>query len=187
MAPFELTMSARRCVMAAQSSENAQSKSSTRAQKTACAAFARGQCHLLCMSAAVGLGVAGVEGSAPAKARHPRCWGRIRTFHVDFLRSWQKESINDRVVSRVQQVVSANGGPKGRRVRVLVTGVSQWPARFDHAAPDVVSATRCLCRVMSCHVIPLHHGVRGNAQYSARSAPRLLVCAEYAVSNEGCP
>jgi hypothetical protein len=41
--------------------------------------------------------------------------------------------------------------------------------------------------VVSCHVIPLHHGVRGDAQYSTRSAPRLLVCAKYAVSIEGCP
>ena len=43
--------------------------------------------------------------------------------HAGFLRSWMKESINDRVVCEVQRIVCAMEA-EGRRVKVLVTGAT---------------------------------------------------------------
>ena len=59
--------------------------------------------------------------------------------HAGFLRSWMKESINDRVVSEVQRIVCAMEA-EGRRVKVLLTGATTLMVPHGKVAPGYIAA-----------------------------------------------
>ena len=70
--------------------------------------------------------------------------------HAGFLRSWSKESINDRVVCEVQRIVCAMQA-EGRRVKVLVTGATMSESLCKRLLPIARLRLSALINLLPAH------------------------------------
>lgn len=77
----------------------------------------------------------------PSRGRGTRYIGTHPAVHAGFLRSWQANSLNKRIIQRIEEIVEQGGPlPHGRKRKILLTGHSLGGALAHLAAYDITKA-----------------------------------------------